>query len=100
MRAVRYHPEAQAEFLHEVAYFAAIHPGLAERYDLAVRTAEALAAQMPDAWPAHIGATRRIVDRRFKFSLVYRFTATEVQVIAIAAHRRRPGYWRTRLSAG
>ena len=37
--------------------------------------------------------TRRLVLRRFPFSVVYRVLANEIQVIAVAHHRRKPGYW-------
>ena len=51
MRTVQYHPEARAEFLHEVEYYAAISVGLAEHYDRAVHIAEAQAAAAPETWP-------------------------------------------------
>ena len=66
MRAVRYHPEARAEFLHEVEYYAAISTRLAELYDRAVHTAETHAATTPETWPKYKHKTRRIVDRQFK----------------------------------
>lgn len=97
MRAVRYHPEARAEFLHEVEYFAGISGRLAEHYDRAVRTAETQVAAAPDAWPKYKHKTRRIIDRRFKFSLVYLHNANEIYVVAVAPMKRRPGYWRSRL---
>jgi len=49
VRAVRYHPEARAEFLHEVQYYADISTGLAELYDKAVHAAEMQAAANPEA---------------------------------------------------
>lgn len=98
MRKVRYHPEAQAEFLHEVEYFAAISVRLAEHYDKEVHVAELQAADTPEAWPRYKHKTRRVIDRKFKFSLVYLHTETEVYVIALAPMRRKPGYWRERLS--
>lgn len=98
MRRVRYHPEARAEFLHEVEYFAAISTRLAEHYDRAVHRAESQAANMPETWPKYKYKTRRIVDRRFKFSLVYLHNEKEIYVVAIAPTRRKPGYWRARLS--
>jgi hypothetical protein len=40
VKAVRYDPQARAEFLHEVEYHAAISTRLAELCDKAVHTAE------------------------------------------------------------
>lgn len=98
MRTVRYHPEARAEFLHEVAYYAAISDRLAERYDRAVQAAETHAATTPETWPNYKHKTRRIVDRQFKFPLVYLHDENEVHIVAVAPTKRKPGYWRARLS--
>jgi len=97
VRAVRYHPEARAEFLREVEYYADISPRLAEIYDKAVHAAEVQAADTPEAWPQYRGKTRRVIDRRFKFSLVYLHTEHEIYVVAIAPMKRRPGYWTRRV---
>jgi hypothetical protein len=32
----------------------------------------------------------------FPFSLVYRVRHAEIEIVAVAHHRRRPGYWRSR----
>ena len=97
MRGVRYHPEARAEFLHDVEYYAGISTGLAELYDKAIHTAEMQAVATPDAWPLSARKTRRVIDRRFKFSLVYLHTEQEIYVVAIAPMKRRPGYWKRRV---
>lgn len=101
MKRVRYHPQARVEFLQQVEYFAAISPRLAEHFDAAVRAAEAHAARTPDAWPRSMHGTRRVIDRRFKFSLVYverdHDDGGDVLIIALAPTKRRPGYWRARL---
>ena len=39
--------------------------------------------------------TRRLVLRRFPFNLIYRVVGDEVQIIAVAHQRRKPGYWTT-----
>jgi plasmid stabilization system protein ParE len=84
VRAVRYHPEARAEFLHDVEYYAAISTRLAELYDKAVHTAEMQAAATPEAWPEYRKKTRRGIERRSKFSLVYLHSENEIYVVAIA----------------
>ena len=97
MKRVRYHPEARAEFLREIQYYASFSAGLAERYDQSVRKAEHAAAATPEAWPRFGDGTRRVIDRKFKFSLVYLEGEDEIHVIAVAPARRRPGYWKARL---
>ena len=100
MKSVRYHPDARAEFLHEVEYYAGLSARLAERFDKAVLAAEARAAETPEVWPKYQHKTRGVVDREFKFSLVYFFDEIDVTVIAIAPFRRKPGYWKVRLGDG
>ena len=98
MRTVRYHPDARAEFLYQVEYYIAIGTRLADRYDKAVHAAEQQATATPETWPMYKHRTRRVVDRTFKFSLVYLYNESEIYVVAVAPTRRRPGYWRARLS--
>jgi hypothetical protein len=38
-----------------------------------------------------------VVLHRYPFSVVYRNLPSEVQIIAVAHAKRRPGYWRVRI---
>ena len=38
------------------------------------------------------GDRRRYLLRRFPYSIIYQVTAEELRVVAVAHHRRRPGY--------
>ena len=42
------------------------------------------------------GTRRRHIFRRFPYSIIYRATADEILILAVAHHRRRPGYWANR----
>ena len=42
------------------------------------------------------GDRRRYLLRRFPYSIIYQVTAEELRVVAVAHHRRRPGYWANR----
>lgn len=42
------------------------------------------------------GTRRRYILRRFPYSVIYQITADELRVVAVAHHRRRPGYWTKR----
>lgn len=39
---------------------------------------------------------RRLVMKHFPYSLIYIVVGDEIQVLAVAHHSRRPGYWRKR----
>jgi len=58
---------------------------IAEHYDKAVHTAEEQAADMPESWPKYKHSARRVIDRKFKFSLVYLHNEDELDVVASAA---------------
>ena len=53
-------------------------------------------AEAPERWPVVEAGWRRFVLRRFSFSIVYRVQSGQVEVLAVAHGRRRPGYWRDR----
>lgn len=99
MRLIKYHEEARADFLHEVQYYSALSARLGERFDRAVQAAEVRAAEQPDLGTPYSHGTRRILDKKFKFSLVYLHSEQEVFVIAVARFRRKPSYWKERLGA-
>lgn len=40
-----------------------------------------------------VAQTRSLRLHTFPHSLVYRLAGDEIRIIAVAAHRRRPGYW-------
>lgn len=42
--------------------------------------------------------SRWFTFRHFPYDLVYEIRSEEVVVMAVAHHRRRPGYWKDRLS--
>jgi plasmid stabilization system protein ParE len=53
----------------------------------------------PERWANYLSGTRRYLLKRFPFVVVYRVTNEQIEVIAIAHGRRKPGYWRARLES-
>lgn len=51
-------------------------------------------------WPGRLGerGVKRLLMRRFPFSVVFVTTGEQVVLLALAHHRRKPNYWRDRLS--
>ena len=99
MRTVRYVDEARKEFLHELVYFTTASPHLGERFDEAVKSAEALAAEFADAGFPYKFGTRRVIPGKFKFSIVYAVREDEIVILAVAPFSRKPGYWKSRIGA-
>jgi plasmid stabilization system protein ParE len=54
-------------------------------------------SQHPRQFSAYEFGARRIVLRRFPYLVVFRETASGIEIIAVVHGRRRPGYWRNRL---
>jgi len=87
-------PPALAE-LHDAAAFYALKAnvelGLAFVAEFE-RTASFVLAN-PLLGAVFRGTRRRYVLRRFPYSIIYQVTAEELRILAVAHHRRRPGYW-------
>lgn len=90
-KPVRLGDEARDELLAEGAKY-----GMG--FTRAVRSAFKLIARFPEAWAAYPKrpGVRRYVMKRYPFVIVYRELADEIRVLALAATKRRPGYWRGR----
>lgn len=97
MTRVRVLPAAQAELLHEVEYYSNARAGTGIRFQAAVEAAIERALRHPlGGAPLH-KETRSILVKGFPFSVIYRASETELLVVALAPHRRRPGYWLGRI---
>jgi plasmid stabilization system protein ParE len=90
---------AELELMREVAYYSRARIGLGQRFLAAVESVVDRASRHPQAGIPTFGGTRRMLVKGFPFSVVYAVEAEELLVIAIAAHRRQPGYWRPRLGS-
>ena len=83
MSRARFLAEAEAEFLHEVAYYAERQPNGAIRFRQAVEAATARALAFPQAGPSYLVKTRRVFVRGYPFFLVYRKEPDGIAVFAL-----------------
>jgi toxin ParE1/3/4 len=97
---VRFLTPARLEFLEALEFYRAQVSGLgAEFLGELERATERLAAN-PRLGAPYDSETRRLLLRRFPFSLIYEVHADHVLVVAVAHQRRRPGYWHARQTDG
>jgi toxin ParE1/3/4 len=89
-------PAARQEVLSVTDHYEAVSPGLGEEFIAELERAVARIAAFPDHGSPYFAGTRRVVLNRFPFDVVYR-SEGDILVIAVAHHRRKPFYWRTRL---
>ena len=85
---------ARVEHLEHVAYYEACQIGLGARYLAAFDVAMGRVCESPDRYrveaPPNI---RRYRVPGFPYNILYRVVGADVEVLVVAAHRRRPGYW-------
>lgn len=92
------HPEAALEHLEQIAYYEDRSPGLGMRYHRSFKSAVTKVLSGPRRLPVYIQPDiRRALLPGFPFSVMYREVGQVIQILAVAPHRRRPGYWAGRL---
>jgi plasmid stabilization system protein ParE len=96
-RAVQVHPAALEEAEAATGWYAERSRRAAQRFLNELGRAIEQVSEHPEQHPAFVFGTRRIVLSKFPYVIVFRETATAVQIVAIAHGRRRPGYWRNRV---
>ena len=92
-RTVRLHPLAADEAEAARAWYFVRNPTVAGAFLLELDAAIANIAEAPKRWPRMQGPFRRYLLHRFPFSIVYLERHDFIEVIAVAHHRRHPGYW-------
>lgn len=95
MRRVRILSAAELEAAEAAEWYESRCRGLGVDFIAAVDTAIDRLALNPDAYPIWRDgrAFRRLVLDRFPFVVFFRVLGEEVEVVAIAHAKRRPGYW-------
>ena len=90
----RLHPEAGAEHKKQVTYYEDVQGGLGRRYHAEFQAVLLLIHSAPQRYRiVHPPDIRSLSFEVFRFSVIYREFSGDIQVLAIAHHRRHPGYW-------
>jgi plasmid stabilization system protein ParE len=97
VRGVRFHPEAEAEFIAAGEFYEAQAAGLGFDFVAEVRHAARTIAAHPEVGHRFSKRLRRTLVRRFPYGLLYRVDADTIFVVAVMHLRRRPGYWKGRV---
>ena len=94
--AVEFHPLAADEAEAAERWYRERNEIASARFQRELDRAVDLISERPDTGAPYLGNTRRVLFRRFPFFVVYRVRGDNVQIVAVAHARRRPGYWRER----
>jgi plasmid stabilization system protein ParE len=92
-----FHPAAQQEILAAHGWYAEQSQQAADGFYEELLPAFDRIQQWPELYPAGPHGTQRLVLARYPFSIFYRELLEQIQVIAIAHAKRRPGYWAGRV---
>jgi plasmid stabilization system protein ParE len=97
-KAVELHEQASAEYDAAFDWYCERSPDAARKFDAEVDRALSEILQAPQRWAAGPYQTRKLLLRRFPFTLIDReWVFGGIQVVAVAHTSRRPGYWKRRL---
>lgn len=91
------HPEAQSEI--EEGYYWYAQQSLDATIGFLTQIDQGLKVivSSPQRWPVYLHGTRRYLLNNFPFSIVYLDDPDSIRIVAIAHHKQRPGYWKSRL---
>ena len=94
---VSFHPEAIEEYIASYAWYHEKGTHLADVFEHEIERAIRLIIEAPKRWPIYQKIYRRVLVRRFPYSLIYQIRETDVVVMAVAHGHRLPGYWKRRV---
>ena len=100
IRPLRIHRLAEDELADAASWYEVKQPGLG--YSLLNLIDEIVgqvrSGKLPGSAVPHVRASgaRRVLLKRFPYSIVFYDREDELVIIAFAHTRRRPGYWRSR----
>ena len=87
---------AEREYLAAIRWYSNILPELGSQFEVAVEAAIAAVAANPQRFPVLSGMTREKIVDDFPYSVIYRFRAGRVTIVAVYHHSRKSFGWRHR----
>ena len=85
---------ALAEHLEHIAYYEEQRRGLGARYLAAFEASMVKVCANPERYRVELPpGIRRYRVPGFPYNILYRQSGAELEVLVVAPHRRRPGYW-------
>lgn len=94
---IAFRPEARAEVLETKTWYEQQAPGLGLEFARAVEVSISSAARTSEAYPVIEGECRRVLLRRFPYSVIFRLGSNGLLVVAVFHHKREPGAWLPRV---
>ena len=93
----RFLKPAEVEVDEAVAYYDERRTGLGDRFEQDLLATVQFITEHPLSGKPLSENARKWPFRKFPYNIIYVVEPHEIVIVAIAHHRRRPGYWRSRL---
>jgi plasmid stabilization system protein ParE len=97
LKPLKYHPAASREIMAAHAWYLRQSVPAADGFYEELLPVLDRVQERPRLYPPHLYGAQRVVLDRYPFSIVYRELLHEIQIVAVAHAKRRPGYWAKRL---
>ncbi len=97
---VVFDPAAEADYVNAFAWYWERSRLLAIHFEQEINRALRLIAESPGQWPPYNDEYRRMIVRKFPYSVIYKVVDAVVFIVAVAHAHRRPNYWRRRRKRG
>ena len=94
---VRFLAPAELEMFEASAYYELQVSTLGENFLDIIESAIAEIVDHPETFPVIDDGIRKLVVRRFPFSVLYQVFNNEIIIVAIMHHKQKPRYWIDRL---
>jgi len=93
---IEFLPEAREEFLAAALFYDINSPKLGQELAAEVERILAMVVEHSEIGLTTAHNCRRVIVRRFPFSVFYQVRGNVIYVIALAHQHRNPNYWRAR----
>jgi toxin ParE1/3/4 len=93
MPSLIFHPDVSYEIKESYLWYQEKAEGLGVNFLDELETAYQAILELPNAWPNHSRGFKRYLLTGFPFSVIYKYTANVVYVVAVMHNSRKPGYW-------
>lgn len=97
-KQLEFHPDARLDAMEAYDWYAERNLEVADAFQEQLQDAGRAIQDSPETWASYLLGTRRYLMKQFPFVVVYRVVNDRIEIIAVAHGRRKPGYWRERLS--
>ena len=92
-----FHPAAEQELAAAIKAGEEIASGLGSELNVEAKRVVDLLCYLPRVGKPLDLSYRRFPLTKFPYGLIYRISGDRLQIVAVAHHRQRPGYWRERI---